>query len=77
MTEGERGIVGSIPGTEDFRTLVPASERYGLNGTFNRGLSEKTAATINLRYDHSETDALFGVLGADPLLALGPEIALH
>lgn len=67
VLESERGIVNSQPGTERFRTLLPSTDELNLNAVFNRGLSAKTSATFNLKYDRTETAALFGALGGDPL----------
>lgn len=67
VLERERGVVNSIPGTEPFRTLLPDNDQFSLNAVLNRGLSAKTSATVNLKYDRGETAALFGLFGSDPL----------
>lgn len=72
VLESERNIVPSIPGTAEFRTLLPRNEQIQLNSVINRNLSEKVGATFNLSFDQTDTKSLFGL--STP--ATGPQTAL-
>ena len=70
LTESERGIVQSDPDSlggvdeGDYRTLIPESHAFELNGSWNGTLSPKTSLTLSGEYNHSESTALLGLQGA-------------
>jgi outer membrane cobalamin receptor len=69
ILERERGIRFTGVDETAFRTLLPKNEALGLNGIINRSVAGDVSATLNLRHDRADTQALFGLplVGADPL----------
>jgi iron complex outermembrane recepter protein len=65
VLESERGIFQSAPGLAEARTLLGDREAISLNGVYNRMLSERIGATLNLKYDRADTASLFGLSGID------------
>lgn len=63
LLESERDIVQ--PGIDsrlgDYRTLLPASDRFTLNGTIAGTLAKDVAATLNGRFESGKTRALVGL----------------
>lgn len=47
-----------------FRTLIPQSNRFEVNGTWSRALSERTTVSANANYSLNENTALLGLAGA-------------
>ncbi len=64
ILESERNIIQAGSDIGRFRTLLPTNDAQQLNATLNRALSKTVSATLNLRYDNSANDALFGVSNA-------------
>jgi hypothetical protein len=65
LFESERGIVQAdpVPGIElgRFRTLLPETNRYTLNGTLNRTLFEDVSATLNGSFERSSSGSFIGL----------------
>lgn len=61
VLESERGIVQTVPGLAESRTLSPSTKQIQLNSVFNRALSDTIGATLNLKYDQTDNAALFGL----------------
>jgi outer membrane cobalamin receptor len=61
VLESERGIIQPMPGLAEARTLLGDSEAISLNSVYNRTLSERIGATLNLKYDRNDTASLFGL----------------
>lgn len=59
--ESERGIVQPVPGQAENRTLRPATEQVQLNSVFNRTLDGRTGATLNLKFDQTDSASSFGL----------------
>lgn len=51
-----------------FRTLVPRSNRFEVNGTWSRALSESSNVSFNANYAMNESTALLGLAGASILV---------
>lgn len=74
LLESERDIQQAInPATglaasdARFRTLLPRVDRLRLGGTLNRAISDNIAATLDARFDATDTASLFGLpTGAAP-----------
>ncbi|MBX9729855.1 MAG: TonB-dependent receptor [Sphingomonas sp.] len=63
LLESERGVrqfVGS-PELGRFRTLLPESQQFGLNGVVSGPLLQEVSATLNGRFDHTQSDGLLGL----------------
>jgi outer membrane cobalamin receptor len=69
ILERERDIRFSGADETAFRTLLPKNEALALNGILNRTIAGDVSATLNLRHDRADTEALFGLplVGSDPL----------
>jgi iron complex outermembrane recepter protein len=62
LTEAERDIVRSgTPDPRPFRTLLPETETYSLNGVFDQPLQPNLSLTLNGRVEYSQNDALTGL----------------
>jgi hypothetical protein len=78
---GDGGLtLGSfVPGANDpnrtslarHRSLLPATTRASVNGTVARPIFGNVSATLNLRYDMTESDSSFGLASAQVLLLAG------
>jgi len=70
LLESERDVlqVAGAPDLGRFRTLVPATERFSLNGTMSGNVLGDVSATLNGRFDMNESESLLG---------LGPNGALE
>lgn len=70
LLESERDLVeDEVEGASDgrFRTLLPESERYSVNATFHRALSQEVQGTLNARVEKFASRSLLGRL--EPVLA--------
>jgi uncharacterized membrane protein YgcG len=68
LLESERNVITANTDSQ-FRTLLPATQNFAVNGVYNRNIG-KVSATANLRMEQSWSDSLLGlpVAGAtDPL----------
>lgn len=69
VRESERGIeqLAGANSTGQFRTLLPMSERYTINGAISRPLIDGIMLTLNGRFAAVRDDALVGLGRAGPL----------
>ncbi len=77
--ESERDIVQSAPGLAENRTLLPSTEQLQLNSVANRSLGDTIGATLNLKFDQTESTSAFGLstpASGDPL-RLGQDVLTH
>ena len=80
LLESERNIIQS--GDFDlgpFRTLLPETDQFSLAGTYNRTIFTDVGATVNARYENTQSLGRFGLpsetlldLGGNPDLTLDP-----
>ncbi|MEE9434801.1 MAG: hypothetical protein V3V15_11240 [Sphingorhabdus sp.] len=76
LTQDERGIVASSDDARfdfdgdinEFRTLLPATEKFEVNGTLTRRFAPRTSLSINANFRLDESSALLGLPSADLLL---------
>jgi hypothetical protein len=65
LLESERDIIRSDTGTgfdlTRFRTLLPQTEQASIGGTINRTILGDVSATLNGRFDASESESMFGL----------------
>jgi hypothetical protein len=66
LLESERDLlqVAGAPDLGQFRTLLPATEQFGLNGTVSGNVLEDVSATLNGRFQASESRSLLGLARA-------------
>lgn len=69
LLESERGVrqFAGAPELGRLRTLLPESEQFGLNGVVSGALLQDVSATLNGRYELTQTDALLGLGLAGPV----------
>lgn len=79
ILESERGIVQSRVDDEglvdigDFRTLRPEQDRFELNASYNRRLTETISATLSAEHTRTDSLALLGLPGTSLTVpATGP-----
>ncbi len=76
LTEAERNILtdpGATPfvfdgNIGDFRTLLPLTERFEVNGTLTKSLAPQTTLSANANYRLDDTETLLGLPSASLLL---------
>ncbi|MBX9882673.1 MAG: TonB-dependent receptor [Sphingomonas sp.] len=63
LLESERDVrqFAGMPELARFRTLLPESEQFGLNGVISGPLLQDVAATLNGRFDVTQSDGLLGL----------------
>lgn len=63
LLESERDVrqVADVPGLGRFRTLLPESEQFGLNGVVSGPVLNDVSATLNGRFDLNQSDGLLGL----------------
>ncbi len=63
LLESERDIIRSDTGADltRFRTLLPQTEQASIGGTINRTILGDVSATLNGRFDATDTQSLFGL----------------
>lgn len=69
LLESERNVARG-PGSPDlgrFRTLLPETERFALNGTVSGHLLENISSTVNGSFEASTSKSLFGLGASGPL----------
>jgi iron complex outermembrane recepter protein len=70
LTEAERDIAGtggpfSFGGDiGDFRTLLPLTDRFEINGTLTKALAPQTTLSVNANYRLDDTETLLGLPSA-------------
>ena len=67
------GNIGAIPalGEGQFRTLLPATQEWTLAGTYALPITEQIGASLNLRYDIYDAQAMNGLPSATLLVPAG------
>ncbi|PTS90302.1 TonB-dependent receptor [Sphingomonas sp. HMWF008] len=63
LLESERDVrqFADTPELGRFRTLLPASEQFGLNGVVSGPLLKDVSGTLNGRFDFTQSDGLLGL----------------
>ncbi|MFD1787018.1 TonB-dependent receptor [Sphingomonas floccifaciens] len=79
LLESERDVIqpSGTPLLADYRTLIPATTRFGLGGTIAGTPLKDVAATLNARFDATRTRALIGLGGDGPLRRDGETGTAH
>jgi hypothetical protein len=69
LLESERDVaqVAGSPDLGRFRTLLPGTERFALNGTVSGDVIENVSSTLNGSLEASRSKSLFGLGAAGPL----------
>jgi hypothetical protein len=62
LFESERDVLGE---PDPFRTLLPETDQYALNGTVNRNILDDVSATLNARFDLNESVSGLGLAEAE------------
>ncbi|UUL83176.1 TonB-dependent receptor [Sphingomonas qomolangmaensis] len=79
LLESERDLA-RVSGARDdgrFRTLLPQTERLALTGTVSGNLLRDVSATLNGRFQTSDTRSLLGLAGDQPLTRDTEANAIH
>ncbi len=61
LEERERRLIPAGVDQSGLRTLLPATDALQLNGTVSQALSNNVNASLNLRYDDTQTDSILGI----------------
>jgi iron complex outermembrane recepter protein len=64
LEERERRLIPAGVDQSGLRTLLPATDALQLNGTVSQALSNAINASLNLRYDDTQTDSILGLPSA-------------
>jgi TonB dependent receptor/TonB-dependent Receptor Plug Domain len=82
VLESERGIDRGTADPSQFRTLLPDSDSFKLNGTVNQTVAGSVSLTLNGRYEQNDTNSWLGLSpfvagNATPLVRGATSRALH
>lgn len=69
LLESERDIIqpSGDPSLGSFRTLLPKTDAFALNGSYSTALPQKIAMTLSGRFEATNADSLRGLSGGAPV----------